>query len=367
MLPLISARDPALERNNSGGSGRLLSPGYGVSPKKCATNPGSPDGAPPLLPSPGHKSAAKGGHGGKNAANAGADVATLRARFSELTEGMISLSSEIGDRLEALAKKEALSRSKEGGRVFATTKNTLLRVHSLLGGGEWEPCEDGARLLDRTPGLFRRLMDSLRPGATVDTEGLTDMEVVKLREECEFFGIRFGPPPVPGQPGAPNKTRWDTSRCSDALLLSGEGRTVTRTDGSQGWKAAFATGDVTNFKVKLLGSELGFVMIGYARAGEFSVDGPNTAQPGWFLQYDQTGHGRLCRAAGELGRDYCKGLRAGDVVEARLDTAGCSVSFCVNGEDLGPAFGAVRGGGGEGPLMPCVLLGAQGAAVAVEG
>lgn len=342
--------------------------GMQTNPTKCAKSPGAPAGAPPLLPSP-RKSVAKGCHGGKDSKGGDNDVATLRARFSELTDGMIALSSEISDRLEALAKREAQSRVKEGGRVFATTRNTLLRVHSLLGGGEWEPCGEGARLLDRTPSLFRRLMDSLRPGATVDTEGLTDMEVLKLREECEFFGIRFGPPTVLGQPGAPLKARWDSSRCSDALQLSGEGSTVTRTDGSHGWKAAFTASDVTSssFKVRVLGTELGFVMIGYARAGEFSADGPNTAQPGWFLHYNQTGDGRLCRAAGELGREYCKGLRTGDVVEARLDVAACSISFCVNGEDLGPAFGAVRGGGGEGPLIPCVLLGAQGAAAQLEG
>merc|ERR1719223_1002222 len=137
----------------------------------------------------------------------------LRAKYTELTEALVSLNTAIDEKLRALEHKEELwavtvrkvesdangARDKVklnvGGCLFAAGKATFLQgettyFHALLGSGQWQPCEDdGAYFIDRDPGLFKRIMESLRSGAPLDYSGLDAQQQQRLRTEADYFQL----------------------------------------------------------------------------------------------------------------------------------------------------------------------------------
>lgn len=306
---------------------------------------------------------------------------SLRARYADLVEGLLALHNEVGEGLALLEKKErawtAMMAQVEsnanaaksridinvGGRVFATTKATLLGweasyFHALLGSGRWEPCGDGAYFIDRSPQLFERVMEALRTGEPVDMEGLSEKQAARLREECDYFQL----PCELSWQGRIDPPRWDPGRCSSNLALSRSGRAVTKTSGGNGWQAVLAAPEMTSFKVRILSPGAhGIIMVGYAKARLFSVDRANHNHSGWFVH---CGLGALLSAFGDAGRAYCEPLTAGSLLEASLDMAAGQITFSVNGASRGVAFSSVDCG--DGPLFPCVELWDLGASLALE-
>lgn len=282
-------------------------------------------------------------------------VERLRARYGELVEGFLQLGAAVEDRLGLLEERERMwartcaevEKNIEaaktrielniGGKIFATTKATLMRwestyFHAMLGSCAWEPCHgESCYFIDRSPSHFERIMEALRSGESVDAEGLTERQAARLAEECDYFQLpRF-------TLAAP---RWDPCHCSADLTLSDDSRAATRTKGSDGYKAVLATAAVTRFKVRVLSlSADGGVLVGYATAS------------GWFLQCC---NGSLWSTHGDDGRAYCEPLQPGDVLEVNFDEDLQQISFAVNGVDHGVAFTGVHSE--DGALFPCAEL-----------
>lgn len=309
-------------------------------------------------------------------------AATLRSRFTTLVDGFVELQQEIGECLANLENREArwaqLMQEVEdnltaaasrtylnvGGRTFATAKENLLRwegtyFHALLGGGKWQPCDDGTYFIDRDPDLFGRIMASFRTGKVVDLTGVPDAE--QLRAELDYFQL----PSTGGVPSNPTweVIRWDAERCSSNLVLSDDGCTVTKTGGGNGWNAAAftATPDIPNFRVRIRSQSCN-IMVGYVRSEEGRTSSPNYNRSGWFIQ---CGLGNLYSGYGDSGRAYRTALRQGDLLEVQYDKDAGEVTFAVNGASHGIAFTAVRPG--EGHLVPCIECYNPGASLTLEG
>lgn len=312
---------------------------------------------------------------------------SLRARYVELVDSMLALNAQINERLEILEHKEdewtslqeEVSRNMQaakskinlnvGGRVFATTKSTLLRwegtfFQALLGSGQWQPMEDGAYFIDRNPVIFERIIEAMRCGDAVETEGLTGKQIHKLAEECDYFQLpNEAPAPMSSRRGP---LKWDALRCHRSLSLSSASRVVTKGSGGGGWKAAMASRPgIASFKIRILTfGSLGDVMVGYAKR-DMSADGPNYHDKGWFLQ---CGLGSLW-SPNDSGRAYCEPLRIGDVLEVCFDAETSQICFLgQSGQHLGAHLGIAFSGidVGDYPPFPCVELWGDGASVAIE-
>lgn len=277
----------------------------------------------------------------------------LRARYGELVDGLLELSATVEEKLRLLEDKESWwSRTRAeveknfeaaqsrielnvGGRVFATTRATLMRwentyFHAMLGSA-WEPCHSGCYFIDRNPSHFERIIEAMRSGESVDAEGLTERQAARLAEECDYFQLPRSTFAAP---------RWDPCHCSADLTLSEESRVAARTRGNDGYKAVLATAAVARFKVRVLSlSAGGGVLVGYATAS------------GWFLQCS---NGSLWSTYGDVGRAYCEPLQVGDILEVIFDEGSQQISFAVNGIDHGVAFTGVYSE--DGALFPCVEL-----------
>jgi len=317
----------------------------------------------------------------------GPSLEALRARYTELVEGILAVNAEVETRITQLEERErywdnlmcevakngAATKSKidlnVGGRTFTTSKGTLLKYestyfHALLSSGKWEPCEDGSYFIDRDPGLFDRVMESLRSGESVNIEGLQERQLSKLQVELDYYQLpgELCLPLANARPVA-RPARWDISRCSNSLKVSEEGRAVTKTEVGGGYCACVAAEpDVPSFRVRIWnrGSE-GDIAVGYARSAGFTPDGANHNRSGWFVYISS---GDLWSGFGDRGRSYCAPLNQGDLLEVQYDKTSGLISFAVNGAGLGVAFTSTNSY--DGPLFPCVDMYEPGASVALE-
>eukprot|EP01125_Pyxidicula_operculata_P019596 TRINITY_DN7113_c0_g1_i1.p1 TRINITY_DN7113_c0_g1~~TRINITY_DN7113_c0_g1_i1.p1 ORF type:complete len:246 (-),score=42.89 TRINITY_DN7113_c0_g1_i1:17-754(-) len=80
-----------------------------------------------------------------------------------------------------------------GGKLFATTKSTLLSVkgtyfESMLSSSYWKPDEDGEYFIDRDPKYFSRILNFFRNGE-LDIDELSNKDIIKLQEDLNYYKI----------------------------------------------------------------------------------------------------------------------------------------------------------------------------------
>jgi hypothetical protein len=133
--------------------------------------------------------------------------------FVELQDKAFHLSKQVEERyslleakekrwkfLKGQMKKDAAKakhkiRLEIGGKIFTTSKSSLLRVegtyfHAMLSSGKWQPDEDGVYFVDRNPKYFDRILDYLRTGE-LSLEGLDTVAIHKLEKDLEYYMIEM--------------------------------------------------------------------------------------------------------------------------------------------------------------------------------
>lgn len=302
-------------------------------------------------------------------------VPDLRAKYQQLTEDMLKLNSQIGDKLAELEAKEKswsdlmakvasqvklrdeVVKLNIGGTVFMSSKSTLLQgsqeeptyFHALLGSGKWEPCGDGAYFIDRDPKLFERIMAALRDDEPVDYDGLQPSARKRLMREADYYQVHQMP------------CAWDAERVGQHCTLSEGNRTVTKTGGGTGWNAGVVGScEVSKWKVRLLSNPcVGNILVGCIKSS--NLDGTGDSHNG--------GSALLCYVScfGGVSGIEMGLLPRGTVIEVEPNRSASRVTFKVQrpGAQIetrvcsGLSFDA-------GPLLPCVRLASEGSSVRLE-
>lgn len=293
----------------------------------------------------------------------------FRRRYGELVAGMLTLNSAIDEKLNILdaaqkkydttiarvsedtRKRDGWVKLDVGGRIFASTKSNFLRwkgtyFHELLQSDLWNPDIDGAHCIDRDPALFDRVMTSLRTGNSVDFTGLSLQEANRLQEEIDYYQLEADnvrPKLLPGS------LKWDENLCNPDLRITGRGRTVK--SGCYEWSACLCASppDLPSFTVRLKGQV--DTWLGYAKEKAFRIDDTNYTCSGWFLSCST---GKLNSGFGHCNISYTKPLAPNSLVTVYFDKAAKTISYEINGEQLGIAFCEVFCG--DGCLFPCAEL-----------
>ena len=116
---------------------------------------------------------------------------TVQQQITLLTQ----LDEEWNNKLKLMeayaAKVKDTVRIDVGGRIFKTTKETLLSkkytfFHTMLSSGKFLPDDDGLYFIDRNPKLFGYVLDYLRYGK-VDLSELTTQQRNQLAQEADFY------------------------------------------------------------------------------------------------------------------------------------------------------------------------------------
>ena len=154
---------------------------------------------------------------------------------------------------DLMSKHSAMAKSKikldVGGQSFTASKETFLKLEgsfffAMLSSGRWEPDEDGAYFIDRSPKYFPYVIDYLRTGSLDMPTGLSTGELQCVKTEFDFYQIDFPRPSTP---------EWDTSIDAAHLAFTGTGTsTATKKAGGAGWTAtAVSSQDVDCFRMKI--------------------------------------------------------------------------------------------------------------------
>lgn len=235
-------------------------------------------------------------------------AATLRMRYMDTVESMLSLNARIDEKLKLLETKE--------------------RQHSLVS--------------------FRSSVSE-----TAREVGICLDENVKEIEEAERRHIESHnvllPHLFPTLTEVP--IRWDVSQCSEFLTISEGGRVVTKTKSSGSRSGVLATlPNIPSFQV-CLGHVCGgsvSCLVGYRKGGDTMLERFSSAC-GWFLDVST---GNLFHN-GEY-RNYCPKLKSKQAVTVNWNRAACIISFMVDGINHGDAFDSVTRGCVA--LYPCVFI-----------
>merc|ERR1712137_889718 len=208
-----------------------------------------------------------------------------------------------------------------GGTLFTASRDVLLRYedcyfHALLGCSCCKPDQNGTYFINRDPTYFNRIMGSLRSGKPVDHDGLSLSQIDELRVELDYYQL-------------PPRARWDTKRCGEELVITEEGRTVTKTANTHFLYSGvlMSDPDIPSFQV-CIRKMVDTVAIGYTKCGLCGRDDPHVM--GWFVLTD----GRALLGQKEV-HHYCPKLKEGDVVKVDLDKPSSTIKFAVNGTHHG--------------------------------
>lgn len=296
--------------------------------------------------------------------------------------------AEKEDRLRAtqLPRKVVLN---VGGKTFACSLADLTRIpntfFSAMFSGRWalQADEDGSFFINRSPRVFCYIMEYLR-GEELAFHLLTENERAALARDADFYMLPalqlelaaqqqqlfvkgFKPRPYQG---------WRPAPCH---TLKSDNAFVERAKGGEGAVAydVLLSGTeeirrpgVYKFRIRLHNTGLrgrsAFVGVASAIAAkEFQPPGPaGFSQPLWLIY---TGNGDLYSgpplnqwASQWPGAVAC---RNGDVVGVAVDTFAGTISFSVNGDELGIAFKDVPM---DQPLYPCAMAISCGTKLAIE-
>jgi ubiquitin-protein ligase len=161
---------------------------------------------------------------------------------------------------------------------------------------------------------------------------------------------------------AVDTNRWDITKCDRALDLSDDRSLVRLSNTSSGfqWRSVFAERPVTRthkYFELVLESSLANpnIMIGLSERMPDPLPpciGQSTAYKSWI--WSCASHGPLYHS-GQVISSYGRGPVQGDVIGIAVDLDSCTLSFSINGEDLGVAFSNVSAEGTEG-IFVCMSL-----------
>jgi len=300
----------------------------------------------------------------------------LEKRCAAVAEELTSIGKELEMRMQLVQEREdklaraglkmeqnaaaAKDRIKldVGGRIFSTSKNTLLKregtyFHALLCSGKWEPEDGDAYFIDRDPRFFDRVMASLRTCAPVDMSGLQPSDAKALKSEMQYYML--------DTEDIVTEVRWDNARRSPNLAVSQDGRTVTKQAGGDNWDTAvLAAGEsVESFQVRVDGRDScnPAAMVGYMLANEFKPDRGNfNSGRGWFLF---TLNAKIYARPGEGIASGLPIVRGGDRIKCSFDKNSRLISFQIN-EDERKYTWLVED---DGPIAPCIELLYQGSSI----
>ncbi len=171
---------------------------------------------------------------------------------------------------ELMSKHSAMAKNNiklyVGGQLFMASKETFLKFEgsfffAMLSSGRWEPDEDGAYFIDRSPKYFPYVIDYLRTGSFDVFTKLSRVELQCMETEFDFYQIDFPRQSTPSTP------EWDTSIDAAHLAFSGTGTcTATKKAGENGdWNAtAVSSQDVDCFRMKIEFCSLdNLIMVGF--------------------------------------------------------------------------------------------------------
>jgi len=285
------------------------------------------------------------------------DEKELHSNFQLHTNGLLSISKKIEERLKILEEKEKhikllerrMNESAEkaktkikldvGGKIFSTSKTTLLQhqgtyFYALLASDHWQPDEDGCYFIDRNPKHFDRILDYLRTGE-FNTKGLDEEAMKKLKTDLDYYQVTPPKPLIEPQ-------SWNPNVKGNFITLTNNNKVATKTQGGNSWDAAvLGTQPNQNFKVKVLNrGPNGDFMIGMAST--IQQNSSNYNARGWYLYGS---NGTLYSQQGDSSRYYCgNGLNNGSVIEVLFDQTAKTISFAIDGVGKGVAFSNIPNG-----------------------
>lgn len=275
----------------------------------------------------------------------------LTARSTFVLSEFVEINKQLQDRMQRVKEREDemaemeekmaenVSAAKErikldvGGRIFSTTKSTLLKYggtyfHALLSSGNFAADEGDAYFIDRDPQFFDRIMASLRTGKPVKMYDLSPTDAQALTIEIDYYMLHNI---FPGSP-----VRWDISRRGRKVSVTDGGRTahVKRLSGKHrsGITSVLGEGDhVPEFKVKINSrGASGNLLVGCVKSDAFSLCG-NRDLYGLFLN---VGDGRIYKHGDVVEPDgaWRGPISNGDVIAVSIDMVSRTVAFHVNGQ-----------------------------------
>jgi len=196
--------------------------------------------------------------------------------------------------------------------------------YAMLSSEHWQPDEDGEYFIDRNPKNFDRILDYLRTGKW-EIRGLSEVELDKIYEDMDFYQIE-----VP-------KLLWSRYFCGSHIKI--EGNIARKVSGGDDWNSGIL-GDVANksrYKFKLIEKKTGGITVGISNRENFDCNGGNY-RSGWFYNlYNGNKHSAL-----ESGPfSTAVKISQGSVIQVIYDKHLQTISFEIDGQSLGVAFGGV--------------------------
>mmetsp|Transcript_30348 Transcript_30348/g.42610 ORF Transcript_30348/g.42610 Transcript_30348/m.42610 type:complete len:311 (+) Transcript_30348:16-948(+) len=295
----------------------------------------------------------------QNNNNKESTAADLKNEYDRLATSMLKLNQRIEEKIKTLEEKEThwnkiqielnnnLAKQKTkikldvGGKIFATSKSTLVSMegtyfHALLGSGNWQPEEDGSYFIDRNPKHFDRILDYLRIG-TLEWSGLDELGRKKLKQDLDYFQIPIPRDPVP---------TWDPSIKGSSVVLSNDNKTATSSLGN--WQAVLGTTPVHSMTYHVDTKASESIMFGLAPKSGFQPNNTSIYSSCGFYLYSD---GCLYSQSGYSGNRWGSAVQQGQTVKVVYDPNQQSVSFGVNGANPTLAYSNVTG-----ELYPAICL-----------
>eukprot|EP01122_Echinamoeba_exundans_P001349 TRINITY_DN11423_c0_g1_i1.p1 TRINITY_DN11423_c0_g1~~TRINITY_DN11423_c0_g1_i1.p1 ORF type:complete len:3880 (+),score=662.12 TRINITY_DN11423_c0_g1_i1:92-11731(+) len=171
---------------------------------------------------------------------------------------------------------------------------------------------------------------------------------------------------------AADSNRWDITKCDRSLDLSDDRSLVRLSSSSSGfqWRSVFAERPVTrkhrHFEIVFESSTVNpNIMIGLSERMPDPLPpciGQNMLYKSWM--WSCASHGPLYHS-GQVVSSYGRSPVQGDVLGITVDLDACTLSFSINGEDLGVAFSNVSSEGTEGIYL-CMSVFTQGLSLRLQ-
>ncbi len=230
-----------------------------------------------------------------------------------------------------------------GGQLFMASKETFLKFEgsfffAMLSSGRWEPDEDGAYFIDRSPTYFPYVIDYLRTGSLDVLTRLSKVEVQCVETEFDYYQIDLPRPSTP---------EWDTSIDAAHLAFWSTGtKAASKRDGSNDCNAtAVSSQDVDCFRVKIAyESGGGDLMVGFqVYPAGFKTLGDNVE--GKTSYYINVSNGTLYGSGKRGERFHGSSIETGSIITGTYDREAHTISFGVDDSAPKVAFTNVHASG----------------------
>ncbi len=234
---------------------------------------------------------------------------------------------------ELMSKHSAMAKSKikldVGGQSFTASKETFLKFEgsfffAMLSSGRWEPDEDGAYFIDRSPTYFPYVIDYLRTGSLDVLTGLSKVELDRVHTEFDFYQIDFPRPSTPSTP------EWDTTIDAAHLAFTGAA-TARKSAGAQNqWNAtAVSSQDVNCFRMKIEYPSTGGLMVGFQvyPAGFVPLGVNFSSNTSYYLHVSK---GSLYGSGKTAEAFHGSNIKTGSIITGTYDREAHTISFGVD-------------------------------------